>query len=106
MSWFTDREEKRLAEIEVSLKKNADFISSIGSTVGVCTLELPAASTCTVGWSGLIHTAYNDYDMIKPIKPTLNEIICKGCGSSSIKETNIPGIVECSYCGKQFTLSY
>ena len=41
MSWFTDREEKRLAEIEVSLKKNADLISSISSRAGVCTLDDP-----------------------------------------------------------------
>lgn len=40
------------------------------------------------------------------IKPNLKEIICPGCGSSSIRKTNIPGIVECAYCGKQFTLSY
>ena len=68
MSWFTDREKKKLAEIEVSLKKNADFISSISSTAGVCTIGLPASSTCTVSWSGLVARPYNDYDVIKHIE--------------------------------------
>lgn len=62
--------------------------------------------TCTIGYTGSSITYNNNVSWIKPIETTLKEIICPGCGSSSIRKTNIPGIVECVYCGKQFTLSY
>lgn len=39
-------------------------------------------------------------------EPKLNAISCPGCGSGRVKATNISGIVECEYCGRQFTLSY
>lgn len=42
----------------------------------------------------------------EPPEPKLNAISCPGCGSGRVKATNITGIVECEYCGRQFTLSY
>ena len=42
----------------------------------------------------------------EPPEPKLNTISCPGCGSGRVKATNITGIVECEYCGRQFTLSY
>ena len=86
------------SEIERRLKDNAIAISALENFMNNV--------TCTVGCTGSSVTYNNNVSWIKPIEPILKEIICPGCGSSSIKETNIPGIVECSYCGKQFTLSY
>lgn len=39
-------------------------------------------------------------------EPKLDAIKCPGCGQGSVKKTNIDGIVECAYCGRQFTLRY
>lgn len=39
-------------------------------------------------------------------EPKLDAIKCPGCGTGSIKKTGIDGVVECTYCGRQFTLRY
>ncbi len=43
---------------------------------------------------------------ITPPEPKLDAIKCPSCGQGNVKKTEIDGIVECAYCGRQFTLRY
>lgn len=73
------------------------YISSnyITSQPGISTLRVPDYYNCITA-----------YAIPTPPEPKLDAIKCPGCGQGNIKKTGIDGIVECTYCGRQFTLRY
>lgn len=79
------------------------MFTSISSTS--YTVSIPAGSITV---SALPN--YNNYVTAwapsTPPEPKLDAIKCPSCGQGNVKKTEIDGIVECVYCGRQFTLRY
>ena len=73
------------------------------SDVTVLTTTLSSSSVC-------ILPNYDNYITAwappTPPEPKLDAIKCPSCGQGNVKKTEIDGIVECAYCGRQFTLRY
>lgn len=86
-----------------------DYIPPMPTTTTIrvvpSTCTIPATSILTLNKVDNYITAWAPPEPIT-IEPKLDAIRCPGCGTGNVKKTNINGIVECTYCGRQFTLRY